>query len=115
MAVINELMILAITCYMFAFLIVDIEGFVHAEYAQIITGLLIATIALNLLVVIPTKIRDMCIAFLRYLRIRKLKMIARIERRFREFDTMRYVLHGLHLKDHYRFVQRKRKPIESYN
>ena len=114
MALINELMIFAIGCYMFGFLMVDIEGSVHAWYAKVITALLITTVATNLLLVIYTKIRDLCLAFMRYIRLRKLKQMARIERRFREFDTMRYVLHGLHLKDHYRFVRKKPESIEDY-
>jgi len=47
-------------------------------------------------------------------RIRRLKQMARVERRFREFDAMKFVLHGLHLKEHYRFIQRRKRPLKTY-
>ena len=107
-AIFNEIMIFIISCYLFAFLIVDLEGLIHAGYAQIITNLLITLIVANLLIVLLQKLRELYFYCVRCMRIRRLKNQARQERRFREFDTMRYVLHGLHLKDYYRFRQRKR-------
>jgi len=109
MAMFNEFMTFVVGCYMFAFLIDDKDESVHKAYARTILNILIFLCAVNLLVVIPVKLRELCLEYYRQQRIRRLKQMARVERRFREFDAMKYVLHGLHLKDHYRFVQRRKK------
>lgn len=58
MAMFNELMIFVIGCYLFAFLISDAIGTTHRAYGFTITNLCIFLCVVNLIVVIPVKIRE---------------------------------------------------------
>ena len=82
MAVFNEIIIFIMGCYCFSFLITDLTGAAHAVYASIMTYLLFTTIGVNLLVTIIVRAYEMYLECLRQARLRRLKLLARIERRF---------------------------------